>query len=203
MFTPWATQGSFGGSSDADARCPSVSGEKGLPKEWWHHLRRKSLTQGCHGDCWWRWEARIVDHGGMGFVVRVCGSTRSVRRLLGEKRLHRRLEWRWSNREWGMVALLQRRGEPRRKHGLSAIERLLHVERRGNAETRQRLSRLCSHPDALETSFVSEPGEVPCVGIGDARPSTTTTETKKKEQETKLLKDPVLPLFACPLATCF
>lgn len=153
MLTPWTTQGSFGWSSDAYARCSSVSGKKSWPKGWGHHLRRKSLSQGCHRDGWWGWKAGIMDHRNVGFMMRVCGTTRSVRRLLREKRLHRRLKWRWSDREWRwMIALLQRSRKPWRKHGLSAIKGLLHVERGGDAQARKRLSCLYIHLYAQNVS---------------------------------------------------
>ena len=86
--------------------------------------------------------------------------------------------------------------EPRRKHGLSAIKRLLHIERSGDAETKQRVLWLCSHLDALsETSFVSNQARVPCVGIGDMQPLTTAEDEMKKETRNK---DPIGLPFTCP-----
>lgn len=147
MLTPRTSKWCLRWTSDAYTGLPSDSGYEWLSERWCRDMRRKSLSQRCDGYRSWRWEAGIVYHACMGFVKSVRRTTWRIWRLRLEKRLHGCLEWRMSYREWGrrMIALLQRRRQPRREHGLSAIKWLLHTKRRGNTETGRRLSYLRGH----------------------------------------------------------
>lgn len=116
-------------------------------------MRRESLSQRCNGYCSWRGKAGIGYHACVSFMMGIRRTTWGVWRLRLEKRLHGCLKWRLSHWEWRrrMIAMLQRGRQPRRKHRLSAIKRLLHTERRGNTETGRRLSCLRSHSSAWIT----------------------------------------------------
>lgn len=157
MLTPGTSQWCLRWASDAYTRLPPNSGYERLSERWCYDMRRKSLSQRCDGYCSWRWEARIGYHAGVGFVMGISGTTWGVWRLGLEKGLHGCLKWRLSHREWRrrVIAMLQRGRQPRRKHRLSAIKRLLHTERRGNTETGRRLSCLRSHSYAWTTMPLS------------------------------------------------
>jgi hypothetical protein len=153
MLATWSSKRCFRWTTYVDAWSSSTPRNEGLSK-WWNHLRHKCRTQWSHrnGTRWWvTW---IVSYACMPSVLRVGRTTGSRGWLMRKNRLHRCLKRRTVHKvRWRMKTLLEGCRKTRGKHGLSAVERLLHSEHWGYGEPRQWLTRLRIHYTAQKLYF--------------------------------------------------
>lgn len=145
MLTPWSSKRCFWRTTYANARSSSIPRNEGLSK-WRTHLRRKSRTQGSHGNGTRWWVTGKMRYACMSLVIRVGRTSGSRRWLMLKKGLHRCLKRRTIHKVgWRMKTMLESSRKSRRKHRLPAVKRLLHGQHWRYAEPRRRVTQMRIH----------------------------------------------------------